>query len=73
MTARDPMSSTEFIAAISSLGWSVRQAADELGVNERSARRWTQGTRPIPPDIERWLRAAAAWMRENPPPQRRGA
>jgi DNA-binding transcriptional regulator YiaG len=42
------VSADEFRAAIAALGMSQRQAAAALEVDERTARRWALGERPIP-------------------------
>lgn len=42
------MTPDEFREALSSLGWSQRQAARELGVGPRLVRYWAVGRYPIP-------------------------
>jgi DNA-binding transcriptional regulator YiaG len=52
-----PMSGDEYLAALKKLGLSQRRAALHLlGVDERSARHWTAGTRPVSPLAARFLR-----------------
>ena len=52
---RIAMTSTEFLAATSRLGWTVPVAAREIGVTERSVSAWRNGHTPIPYAVERLL------------------
>lgn len=54
------MNSTDYRAALASLGLSQAGAAKLLGVNERTSRRWAIGELVIPVPVGRWLRFMAA-------------
>ena len=42
------MTSTEFAAAVTELGWNQTQAAEALGVTPGAVSRWVSGQRMIP-------------------------
>jgi len=51
----DDMTAAEFLAVIEELELSQTAAARLLGVNERTPRRWIEGT-PVPAPVARFLR-----------------
>ena len=55
-TKVNKMSAKEYQAAIDKLELSQRRSGKLLGVNERSVRRWVEGSRPVPPFAARFLR-----------------
>ncbi len=44
--------------ALAALGWSTGQLAALVGRNPRTARRWLDGSRPVPEHILRFLAAS---------------
>ena len=42
---------------LETLRWSIRDMTGELGVNERTGRRWKMGVQPIPAPVAAWLEA----------------
>jgi DNA-binding transcriptional regulator YiaG len=52
----DAMAPEELHAILDDLGLSANAAARLLGVNERTARRWSAKEAPIPPTVARFLR-----------------
>jgi transcriptional regulator with XRE-family HTH domain len=54
--------------ALRTIGWSQRELARRVGVDETRVRRWARGTAPMPEDVAAWLASAAAWHAEHPPP-----
>jgi hypothetical protein len=50
------------------VGWSARELASRVGVNERTAQRWVVGSTPCPAEIVRWLGGLADFIEGNPPP-----
>ena len=52
------------------IGWSGRQLADMLEMDERQVRRWVAGA-TVPPHVMEWLAALADVHQRNPPPEKR--
>lgn len=65
------MTPAERLAALQSLGWSVRALAERLGVSEATVRQWQRGRRSPPPAIDEWLARLAQAVTDDPPPRRR--
>ena len=57
------MTSTEFRAALARLGYSQRAFAGYVGTNERTVRRWCEGTQDIPG----WVPVMIGLMSHPPP------
>lgn len=49
------------------IGWSNRQLAEILDMNERQVRRWRAGS-PVPPPVAAWLERLAHAHQANPAP-----
>jgi hypothetical protein len=64
------MTAADLRAALAAIGWSARQIASATGRAESAGPDWTAGRRPIPSEVAAWVEAAAAWHRDNPPPQK---
>ncbi|MFA7478750.1 MAG: hypothetical protein WC184_12825 [Acidimicrobiia bacterium] len=47
----EPMTPAELVVIAGWLGLDQRALAEIVGVSERSVRRWTQGTHPIPEGV----------------------
>ena len=55
---------------LTELGWSFRHLADELGVNERTVRRWSVDPNyPMPSNVYAWLDLLAEPRRICPFPE----
>ena len=50
------MTPDEYRTAIAALGLSQARAAELLGVDARTSRRWACGERDVPPPVARFLR-----------------
>jgi transcriptional regulator with XRE-family HTH domain len=59
---------TTLADALRTIGWSQRELARRIGVDETRVRRWARGAAPVPEDVAAWLASAAAWHAEHPPP-----
>ena len=59
-----------FRAAFDAAGWSHIALARMLRVNEREVRRWYNGENKPPQRIVEWLERVAAWLADNPPPEK---
>jgi DNA-binding transcriptional regulator YiaG len=55
----DEMTTDDFNAVLDKLSLSSTAAARLLGINDRTARRWTSGAAPIPAPAARFLRFLA--------------
>jgi hypothetical protein len=66
------MTSTDFRAALATLGWSIRGLARMLGRPEGSVTNWTKPEYRVPPDVAAWLArrvvAHKLAMLTDPPP-----
>lgn len=62
------MTPNKFVKCLDAIGWSKMHLAEQLGVSEIRARRWSTGASPIPELVEDWLERLAALHRKNPPP-----
>jgi ribosome-binding protein aMBF1 (putative translation factor) len=68
-------------AALDALGWSQRELARRLVLDERTVRRWALGEYQCPEPVLRWLEdgantiaaVTAAWLSEAPRPGRANA
>jgi transcriptional regulator with XRE-family HTH domain len=49
------MTGEQYLKAAEALGLTREQAAEFLGVNERTIRRWIAGTSPVPKSVEMLL------------------
>lgn len=56
--------------ALTTLHWGPTDLADEVDVNERTARRWIAGQNETPELILAWLETLAAFHADNPAPGR---
>jgi transcriptional regulator with XRE-family HTH domain len=54
--------------ALRTIGWSQRELARRVGVDETQVRRWAAGKTAIPPALAVWLAKATAWHAKHPPP-----
>jgi transcriptional regulator with XRE-family HTH domain len=63
------MTGVELITALATIGWSQRELARRLGIDEATVRRWARSATPVPRPVAAWLRQAAAWHAAHPPPQ----
>jgi transcriptional regulator with XRE-family HTH domain len=54
--------------ALRTIGWSQRELARRVGVDETRVRRWLAGKAPMPLDLVAWLAKAAVWHERHPPP-----
>jgi transcriptional regulator with XRE-family HTH domain len=59
---------TSLAEALRTIGWSQRELARRLGVDETRVRRWARDAARVPDDVAAWLSQAAAWHAEHPPP-----
>lgn len=57
------MTADEFRAALTALGMTQRWFAKYVGSNERTVRRWAEGTQDIP----QWVPVMLALLRKEPP------
>jgi hypothetical protein len=57
--------------ALATLRWGASALSTEIGVNERTVRRWISGDNAPPDAILQWLDRLAAFHRDNPVPQRK--
>lgn len=62
------MTPNEFRDALSTLGWTPSIIADQLGMNERQARRWKSGENRVPDRVAAWLSDLAACHKARPAP-----
>jgi transcriptional regulator with XRE-family HTH domain len=68
-------------AALDALGWSQRELARRLALDERTVRRWSGGEYPVPQPVLAWLEdgarrtaaVTATWLSEAPRPRRANA
>lgn len=51
------------------IGWTPRSLSEHLGLNERTMRRWANGTNPIPDNVYAWLVVLAETHRLLPFPE----
>jgi transcriptional regulator with XRE-family HTH domain len=58
----------ELAAALRTIGWSQRELARRVRVEETRVRRWVAGKAPMPLDLVAWLAKAAVWHERHPPP-----
>jgi len=58
----------ELAVALRTIGWSQRELARRVGVDETRVRRWARDAARMPDDVAAWLAEAAAWHAEHPPP-----
>jgi len=63
------MTGAELRAALATIGWSQRELARRLGIDEARVRRWARDATPVPGAIAAWLATTAAWVASNPPPK----
>lgn len=63
------MTPEELQEALEGIGWSAAQLAQETGRPRQRGYDWITGLQDVPQDVAAWITEAAAWMRENPPPQ----
>jgi transcriptional regulator with XRE-family HTH domain len=59
---------TDLRRALATIRWSMTEFAEACGVSATTVRRWSAGTRDMPPAVSAWVNAAAAWHRDNPVP-----
>jgi hypothetical protein len=57
-TLMKPMSKSEYAKALDGLGFTNRGFCKWLGVDERTGRKWIDGTSPIQPGVAAFLRLA---------------
>lgn len=50
------------------LGWTVRHFAREVGADDRTVRRWLDGTAQVPEPLAAWLRTLATLHQAMPAP-----
>ena len=62
---------TRLSIAMLHIGWGATGLAEQVGVNERTVRRWISGDNPPPEPILEWLEGLAAFHQADPPPQRK--
>ena len=62
------MSPERFNKCLTTIGWSLRYVAEQLGVHETRARRWKTGEHAVPAEVAKWLEALAEARRKLPPP-----
>lgn len=60
---------TRLCTALTVLHWGPTDLADEVRVNERTARRWISGHNPTPESILAWLEDLARYIKDHPPPE----
>jgi transcriptional regulator with XRE-family HTH domain len=61
MTAPNPMTPDELRECLGVIGWTQRELAEELGIDDRTVRLfWAMGRKPVPDNVAEWLRAIAA-------------
>lgn len=63
------MTPDAFRYALETLGWSWVFLAEKLDCNERTVRRWANGTREVPEPIAMWLADLALYHNDRPPPE----
>lgn len=60
---------TQIAIYLEILGWSARQLADRLRVNERGVWRWMNGQNETPERILSWLKVLAEFHKAHPLPE----
>lgn len=50
------------------LGWSLRSLAEQLECNERTVRRWADGSQPTPDAVLVWLQTLVSFHQDHPAP-----
>jgi hypothetical protein len=60
------MTTEEYRAALQALCLTVNKAADLLGVDQKTSRRWAMGDREIPESVARLLEVTVAWKQRKP-------
>lgn len=61
-----PMSAERLRWCLEVLGWSSQELARRLAVNEKSARYWVAGRRPVPDSLAAWIEHLVAVMLQQP-------
>lgn len=61
----EPMEPEELREALATLGWSQQRCATEMGINERTVRRWCS-TETTPPSLAAWIRRLVAKYAAGP-------
>lgn len=62
------MTRPDFLAALATLGWTIRGLARVLGRPENTVRNWTRTGYRVPPDVAAWLVRRLAAHEADPPP-----
>jgi len=65
------MTASELDENLRLIGWSIRQTADRVGLQEQHIRRMINGEKPIPPELGRYIDAVATLIAAIVPPDLR--
>lgn len=63
------MTARQFTRCLDLIGWTLRGAADRLGLPPTRIRRWADGDYPVPDEVAQWLQVLANAHRNNPAPE----
>lgn len=63
------MTRLEYLAALRTLGWTVRGLARLLDLPPSTVQSWTRPGCRVPPNVAAWLERRLQAMRDDPPPK----
>lgn len=64
------MTPERFNQCLDALGWSAKELAALLDIDDRNVRRWASGKLDIPDKLAAWLEDVGKYMEDHPPPDK---